>query len=208
MNKNSLDCPINNAPKFDSAPAETHSPQHGRVLVIGLGNPILGDDGVGWRVAEEIRRHCASLSEVYPPQGCEIDCLSVGGLSLMERMVGYDQVILIDAVQTGKNPPGTVIRMNLKEFPNRALGHLTSSHDTTLQNALEIGRLMGAHLPHTIWVIGIEAQQVFDFSETLSSAVSAAVPKAAQRVMELLTPVFHEDASDFQISKEANHGFA
>lgn len=208
MNKNTLDCSTNNAPKFASAPAKTHSPQQGRVLVIGLGNPILGDDGVGWRVAEEVRRRCASLPEVYPPQGCEIDCLSVGGLSLMERMVGYDQVILIDAVQTGANPPGTVIRMNLKELPNRALGHLTSSHDTTLQNALEIGRLMGAHLPHTIWVIGVEAQQVFDFSETLSSAVSAAVPKAAQWVMELLTSMLYGEANDFQIVKEANHGFA
>lgn len=157
--------------------------RNGSCLVIGLGNPILGDDGVGWRVAEYVS---GQLSELQVDNSIEIDYLSLGGLSLMERMVGYSSVILIDAMTSHQVPVGTVSSFKLDELPNRALGHLCSSHDTTLQNALEIGRKMGAELPGNIQVVSIEAQQVFDFSETLSAQVQAAVPKAAELVFELL----------------------
>ena len=158
------------------------------ILIIGLGNPILGDDGVGWRVAETIHTKLQNhpLKEALQPY--EIDYLSVGGLSLMERLVGYDRAILIDAMLTGKSALGSVTRHHLDDLPNRALGHLTSSHDTTLQNALAIGRQMGAHLPECIQIIGIEAENVFDFSEELSPPIAQAVPIAADRVIQLLDP--------------------
>ena len=62
-------------------------------MVIGLGNPILGDDGVGWRVAEEIARNTINQPDV------EVDCASLGGLSLMERLTGYERVILVDSIR-------------------------------------------------------------------------------------------------------------
>lgn len=155
------------------------------ILVIGLGNPILGDDGVGWRVAQFVEQRLAELPEGRHP--VEIDCLSLGGLSLMERMIGYSSVILIDAMTTQQAAPGTVSTFNLNELPNRALGHLCSSHDTTLHNALEVGRKMGAVIPHHIQIVSIEAQQVFDFSESLSPQVEAAIPLAAQQVIDHLS---------------------
>lgn len=153
-------------------------------LVIGLGNPILGDDGIGWRVAQYIAQY---LSDKHIENTVVIDCLSVGGLSLMERMVGYSSVILIDAMTTHQSPPGTVSSFNLDELPNRALGHLCSSHDTTLQNALEVGRNMGADLPDFIYIVSVEAQQVFDFSELLSPQVEAAIPLAARLVLDRIS---------------------
>jgi hydrogenase maturation protease len=158
------------------------------ILIIGLGNPILGDDGVGWKVAEQVQAHLANLPENEPLLNYEIDFLSVGGLSLMERMVGYDAAILIDAIQTDDPVPGRIVHMKLEQIPNRAWGHLTSSHDTTLQNALEVGRKMGARLPHTIWVVGIEAQLVFEFAEILTPAIAAAIPEAMRIVLEHLVP--------------------
>ena len=53
-----------------------------KTLMIGLGNPILGDDGVGWRVAEEVTR------KTNRPADIEVDCVALGGLSLMERLTG------------------------------------------------------------------------------------------------------------------------
>ncbi len=151
-----------------------------KTLVVGLGNPILGDDGVGWRVAEWVKSNLVESALV------DVDCLAVGGLTLMEHMVGYSKAILIDAIFTGQNPQGAVTSFQLDELPNRALGHLSSSHDTTLQNALEVGRQMGARLPEQITVIAIESQEVFDFSEQLSKAVSEAVPKAGRLILEHL----------------------
>ena len=152
-----------------------------KTIVIGLGNPILGDDGVGWRVAEEISGlgFCKSNSVV-------VDCLSVGGLTLMECLVGYNRAILVDALQTGLHPPGTVIQMQLDDLPDLVAGHMASAHDAKLKTALQLGREMGLQLPDQVLIVGIEAQRVFDFSEKLSPIVMAAVPQAVQLVSELL----------------------
>ena len=164
-----------------------------KTLIIGLGNPILGDDGVGWRVAEQVERAVtASLAKKgsdAPPSWSEIEFkyLSVGGLSLMEAMIGVERVILIDALDTGQRPVGTVLALRLEELPNRAAGHLSSAHDTTLQNALQVGESMGAELPDEILVVAIEAEMNYNFSEQLSQPVAAAVPEAAHIVIDLLS---------------------
>jgi hydrogenase maturation protease len=151
-----------------------------KTIVIGLGNPILGDDGVGWQIAQQAQKHSD-----FPPD-IEVDYLALGGISLMERLIGYERVILIDALVTHKNPIGSVLRFPLGQLPNRTIGHMSSSHDTTLQNALQVGQDLGVQLPNEITIVAVEAQDVFVFSEQLSPEVAAAVPKAVQIVMDLL----------------------
>ena len=149
-------------------------------LIIGLGNPILGDDGVGWRVAEQV------ALDLDGKRGFEIDCLALGGLSLMERLIGYDRVILVDAVTTGRGPAGSVTKFSLDEIPDAAFGHSGSAHDTSLKTALRMAELLGSQIPREIMIVGVEAAPVFDFSESLSPAVTAAVPEAAIAVLELV----------------------
>ena len=151
-----------------------------KTIVIGLGNPILGDDGVGWQIAQQVEKQ----SE-FPPD-VEVDCLALGGISLMERLIGYQRAILIDSFVTNKNPIGTVQCFSLDQLPNRALGHMGSSHDTTLQNALRVGRDLGAALPQEITIVAVEAHNVYDFSEQLSPEVAAAIPSAVHMVLDLL----------------------
>jgi hydrogenase maturation protease len=155
-----------------------------KTLVIGLGNPILGDDGVGWKVAEAVKRELAAQSLILQ-SSIDVDCFALGGLSLMERLVGYDRAILIDAV-AAHQPVGAVSRCRLEDLPEHRSLHTASAHDTSLQNALRLGRQMGAHLPETVIVVGVEAEQLYDFSETLTPSVEAAVPQAAQVVLEVL----------------------
>ena len=153
-----------------------------KTLVIGLGNPILGDDGVGWRVAEEIAKVTADEPKV------EVDCFSLGGLSLMERLTGCERAILIDSIFTGAKPVGTLSLFTLNELPNIAAGHTTAAHDTSLRNALNVGRSMDIYLPRDedVFIVAVEAENVYDFSETLSPPVEAAVPQAVQAVLELV----------------------
>jgi hydrogenase maturation protease len=155
-----------------------------RTLVVGLGNPILGDDGVGWRVADEVRQRLL-LAARRGQSAIEVDSLALGGLSLMERLIGYDRAIIVDAVATGQ-PPGTVSRFRLDELPDFSTAHTSAAHDTSLQTALRVGRTMGAHLPGEVLIVGVEAQSVYDFSEILSPPVAEAVPVAARLVLELL----------------------
>jgi len=151
-----------------------------KTLILGLGNPLLGDDGVGWRVAEECSTRLSRAAQV------EVDSFATGGLGLMERLVGYDRAILVDAITTGDKPPGAVYRFRLEELADPSAGHTGSAHDTSLQTALQLGRRMGAALPESVTVVAVEAQQVYDFSEALSPAVAAAVPRAVELVMQIL----------------------
>jgi hydrogenase maturation protease len=148
-----------------------------RTLIVGLGNPILGDDGIGWRVADSVR---AIKPDV------EVDCLALGGLSLMERLVGYERVIIVDSIQTRDGRIGQVYQFDLAELPDLSAGHTTAAHDTSLQTAMRMGRAMGAALPNQVHVVCIEAERVYDFSEELTPQVAAAIPEATQAVIDLL----------------------
>ena len=147
-------------------------------LVLGLGNPILTDDGVGVRVAEAVR---AALPADAP---VDVQEVSVGGLRLMEAMLGRERVIIIDACQTAYGPPGTVHRMGLDDL--RAMSptqHSTCGHDTSLVTALEMGRRMGLPVPNDVVIYAVEVENVLDFSEEPTPAVARAIPALRAAVL-------------------------
>lgn len=149
-----------------------------KTIVIGLGNPILGDDGVGWRVAEEVKKKMGPNGQV------DVDCLSLGGIHLMEHLIGYERAIVIDAVLCA-DTPGSIHVTELDSMPDPSAFHLTSAHDTSLQTAMKLGRDLHVGLPDSVIVVGVSIQHSYDFSEQLSASVMEAVPKAAQIVMDL-----------------------
>ena len=155
-----------------------------KTIVIGLGNPILGDDGVGWRVAEEVKKQLR-MRRSKGGNFVDIEFLSLGGLSLMEHLIGYEHAILVDAVAS-ERPVGSVVVSKLSELPDYSGFHTASAHDTSLQNALRLGKTMGAILPDEVIVVGIATSHIFDFSEELSPPVAEAVPEATQIVIHLL----------------------
>jgi hydrogenase maturation protease len=104
----------------------------------------------------------------------------------MEHLIGYKRAVIIDAVQTKTGEAGRLYDLALSDLPDISAGHLTAVHDTSLQTALNLGREMGASLPSEIYVVGIEADKVYDFSESLSAEVEAAVPAAVELVLRRL----------------------
>jgi hydrogenase maturation protease len=157
-----------------------------KTIVIGLGNPILGDDGVGWKVAEEIKKQLPVDSHV------DVACLSLGGISLMEHLIGYERAILIDAFALDE-PLGSILILKLSDLPNYSAYHTTSAHDASLQHAIELGKSMGAQLPDDVEVVGIATKRVHDFSEELSTPVADAVPFAAHIVIDLLGQIIKRE---------------
>jgi hydrogenase maturation protease len=146
-----------------------------------MGNPILGDDGVGVRVAERLKGELSADSGVDVSEAC------VGGLSLMERMVGYEKVILVDALCKEPVNPGAVRKLSLNDL--RTMGstqHIASAHDTNLITALEAGRRMSLPLPlpKNVIIYAVEAAHVLDFGDELTPEVADAVPRVVRAVLE------------------------
>lgn len=150
----------------------------GETLVVGLGNPILGDDGVGWRVIDELAELGHERASLQ--QAC------VGGVSLMELLVGYRRAIIVDAIIDPEDEPGSVWCRPLAAVETRVGSHLDSTHDAPLPAAIDAGRAMGADLPSDIEVVGIVIERGDVFGEQLSDAVAAAVPVAVAKVVGAL----------------------
>lgn len=149
-----------------------------KTLVLGLGNPLLKDDSIGLRVAQELRAKINDVPEV------EIGEDYWGGLRLMERMIGFDRAIIIDAICTGSDP-GTIHLLSPGDIPTQ---RSASAHDVNLPTALEFGRQAGAKLPATedIVLIGVEAADIQTFDETLSPEVETALPQVLEVVLSEL----------------------
>jgi len=160
------------------------------VLVLGLGNPILGNDGIGWRVAEQVGSATAGYAAPV-----DVDCAALGGLSLMERMLGYGRVILVDSMWTGTQPAGTVSLYSLEDLPRPGAGHTASPHDTSLITALRTAETMGAAVPLRVDVVAIETRACYDFSEALTPAATSALPIATRKVLELLAASAGRDSA-------------
>jgi hydrogenase maturation protease len=158
-----------------------------RIVIVGLGNPVLGDDGIGWRVADEVEaRLAAERADGRSIDSIDVERLGVGGLRLMEFLDGYDEAILVDAAEFPDRPIGEVRSCPLEELGGHGAGHLDSAHDASLPTALDLGRRYGARLPSRISVVTIQARSTGEFSEALTPEVEAAVPAAVSAVLALV----------------------
>jgi hydrogenase maturation protease len=139
-----------------------------KTLVIGLGNPILGDDAVGCRVAEMVK----TLLDLSHIENVEVEQFYRGGIALMERLIGYDRALIIDSIQGLGIEPGTIVQLTLDDLPTLTAD---SPHDTSLKAALNLGRQLGAQLPETIDILAVEIKSSLEFSEALSPAVKGSL---------------------------------
>ena len=149
-----------------------------KTIVLGVGNPILRDDGVGLHVVKQLKQH------INDPN-VTIDEALTGGMSLLDMILGYDKAILIDAVKIGNSQTGEVKRFSLSDFTPV---HSCNPHDVNLSEALRLAEKLGEdRIPHEIVVIGIVVNDMpYAFGEQLSSKVTEAVPKAVEMILSEL----------------------
>jgi hydrogenase maturation protease len=143
-------------------------------IVLGLGNPILGDDAVGCCVAAALEPRLQGRADTHA------EPFYRGGIALMEEMVDYERAILVDAIQGLGGKAGTIHRLSLEDLPTL---YANSPHDASLKAALELGRSLGAKLPSEIIIFAVEIDPGLDFSETLSPEVAASIAPLVEMVM-------------------------
>jgi hydrogenase maturation protease len=155
----------------ESRPASAPRPE--RIVIVGLGNPLLRDDGVGLRAAGLLAERLA---------GAPVDVLqsSWGGMRFIDLLAGYDRAIIVDAIEWRRGPIGTVYRLT----PDQAIPTLRamSYHDLSLGSALALGRALDIPLPAETVFFAVEAEETRTFGETLTPAVEAALPEVVRRV--------------------------
>lgn len=117
------------------------------VLVLGIGNLVMSDDGVGVKVVQR-------LQEEYPPPDF-VDFMDGGtlGLDILPRLEGIERLVIIDAVETG-NIPGTLVRLAGDQIP-LALETKVSPHQMGLKDLLSVSLLMG-NAPREMVLIGVQ----------------------------------------------------
>lgn len=157
--------------------------------VVGLGNEIARDDGVGILAARRLEGLLADRGDV------EVIALPWAGFALLDALAGRRRVAVVDCLTTGEHPPGTVVRLDVApeaRLPTRCdfrgSVRLTSFHDINFPTVLALGRRMGWQLPAEIAIWAVEAAVVDEFGEGLSPPVAAAALRVVDEVLAFMQP--------------------
>lgn len=150
-------------------------PEAGGLLILGIGNVLMGDEGVGVHTL-------ARLQDEDWPDGVTLVDGGTGGFHLLSLLQDYEPVVMIDATADGR-PPGTVdvIRPRFaSDFPPSL-----SAHDIGLRDLVEATALLG-HLPD-LHLVTVSIAEISPMCLTLSPAVEQAVPQVIDRVRSIVT---------------------
>jgi hydrogenase maturation protease len=145
-------------------------------LILGLGNAILCDDGVGIKAARYI-------AEQGAPPGVVVKEAELAGFALIDLLEGFDRAVVIDAVKLRGGAPGEIV-----VFASDAIApslHLVAAHQIDLPTALEMGRRLGRPVPSVVHIVGVEIEDDTTFSESCTPAVEASIPAAAREALRL-----------------------
>jgi len=148
-----------------------------KTLVLGIGNSLLGDDGVGVYVAQD-------LAKKIRDKNVDVKDVSFDGLNLLELIVGYDRLIVIDAIMSEGGKVGEIYRLKPEKACEPA--HLsTSPHHFNLAGTIEMGRrLFPEGMPKEVTAFAVGTQEVTQVTEEMTEEVEKAVPKVVRLVLE------------------------
>jgi hydrogenase maturation protease len=147
-----------------------------RITVMGVGNPLIKDEGVGVRVVEEL------MARYHFPENVTVIDAGTMGLSILNLFKECDYLLVVDAADGTGRPPGTIVRLAAEDIAANQILH--SLHDVRFIDVLQAAELSG-HRPESDF-IGVQIEDMDGVSIGLTPSVDAAVPAAAAVVLEVL----------------------
>lgn len=148
-----------------------------RTLLLGVGNPILSDDGAGIHVARTLQK--------LEIAGVQVEELPASGLELLDCIYGYDKVIIVDAIKTDRGRPGDLYELTEADFEKTI--HGSSPHGVNIPTALALGRsIVPDRMPKEILFFAIEADDIVNVSEKLTPKVAEAIPGIVKKIEDVL----------------------
>ena len=142
-----------------------------KILVMGIGNPILTDDRAGIEAVEEIKRRDIPV---------HTEILHTVGFEVMDKVLGYDRVYVVDASKLGYDP-GTITSVMVEEIKSTPV--LAGTHAVTLETTLMAGyKLFPEEMPEFLQINLIEADIVNEFSEKCTPSIQKSVLEVVDRI--------------------------
>ncbi len=153
-----------------------------KILVLGIGNELAGDDIIGIKVVREV--------EEIGPSEIDYKQISTGGLQVLESILGYDKVLIVDSIETN-SPNKRILKLSSNDFSKATF--LASPHDVNFPTALEIGRKTSPELmPEVIRIIGIEIPVQENISDQVSEETMAKIPILKTMILEEINQFLRE----------------
>lgn len=144
-------------------------------LIVGLGNDLLADDAIGVLAVRELEKRLSGRADLV--------ATAVHGVALLDTFLGYQRAIVIDAIQTGLHPPGTVIEIDTSTLRPAAS---PSPHYVGLPEMLLLAEQLGLEFPAHIRVFAVEIVDAQTIGGEISESVLAALPELCHCVEQAL----------------------
>lgn len=144
-----------------------------KTLILGIGNPILTDDGVGIKIAQQIKGGNPELEVI---EACE------GAFGLLDHVIGCDKLIIIDSIKTEKGKPGEVYKIELEELKPSL--DLATSHGIGIASAFKVGEGLGYKMPQSVSIYAVEVRDNTNFGEGCTKEVAERIPFIAKQILE------------------------
>jgi hydrogenase maturation protease len=146
-----------------------------KVLLLGIGNPLLTDDGLGIIAAREISEKKLA--------GVDFEEATASGIEVMEMMLDYEKVVIVDATMFPGREPGEIMRLQEEYFSHTV--HGSSPHGVNLSTAIALGRKTSPErMPREIVFIAMQAEDVSTFSEKMTAKVNKKLPDLIDLVVK------------------------
>lgn len=147
-----------------------------KIVVLGIGNVLLSDEGVGVKVVQDLE------SQYAFPENVELVDGGVGSFSLLPYIESAKKLLVIDAISGGK-PPGTIYKFKDEEIPYQVIEKL-STHELNFSDILNLAKLRGKY-PEELVIIGIEPQSL-ELKVGLTDTVKQNYKKLLNEVLDQL----------------------
>ncbi len=151
-----------------------------KTLVLALGNPILSDDGVAHEVADRLAGRLDKTDIIKS---------SAATMDIIPKLAGYERLVVLDAIQRGSAPPGTVYRLSLDDFADTV--RPSSPHDINFATAFGMAKKWGYDIPQDIRIYAIKVVELSRFAE-------GCTPPVAEKLDEIAEHIFNDLVTESQ----------
>lgn len=150
--------------------------EQNRIMVLALGNDIMGDDGAALAAARVLRDEFGSKVDVFE--------VASAGFMLLDLLEGYDKVVIIDTILS-TNAPGTIRELSVQDLIGR---ESCSPHYAGLPEIIGLAKTLDLNFPDEIRILVIEIEDAFTIRQGLSFQIRGNIPELVKKVKDIIKP--------------------